>query len=151
MTFTDSARALLKRLEGCRLTAYRCSAGRWTIGYGHTGDVAPGQVISQHQAEVILDHDLQRFVAGVEQLVASAPVPATDNQFSALVIFAFNVGLPALAGSTALRDLLQGRMQDVPLELSRWNKIHDASGVAVVNAGLIARRNAEIALWRTAS
>lgn len=148
--FTDSARALLKRLEGCRLAAYRDQAGVWTIGYGHTGaGVVRGLVWTQAQADLQLSADIARFSAGVARLVA--PVQLTDAQFSALVIFAFNVGLVALEGSTALRDVHAGNLAGVPGELAKWCHIHDRSGVPVVDPGLVARRNAEIALWRSGS
>ncbi len=52
---------LIKKYEGCRLDAYKCPAGVWTIGYGHTGDVQPGQQITQAQADAILIVDLERF------------------------------------------------------------------------------------------
>ena len=147
MPFTESARALLRRLEGCRLAAYQDQAGVWTIGYGHTVGVKPVDVWTQEQADAALDVDLQRFTLGVQRLVAGLPL--TDNRFSALVIFAYNVGLMALAGSSALRVLRAGNPDDVPDALARWNKIHDRSGVPVVNAGLVARRAAEAQLWST--
>lgn len=150
MTFTDDAKALLKRLEGCRLTAYRDQAGVWTVGYGHTGpEVRAGLVWTQAQADAQLDHDLQRFILGVQAMVGSEPL--TDNQFSALVIFAFNVGLVALHGSTALRDVRSGRLARVPAALMLWNEIRDKSGVHVVDAGLVKRREAECNLWRMAA
>lgn len=149
MTFTPAARSLLQRLEGCRLTAYRDQAGVLTIGYGHTGpDVRPGLVWTQAQADAQLDNDVQRFILGVQSMLGGEPL--TDNQFSALVIFAFNVGLTALHGSTALRCVKLGQLAQVPAALMLWNKIHDASGVPVVDAGLVKRREAECNLWRTA-
>ena len=53
--------ALIKRFEGCRLTAYKCSAGVWTIGYGHTSGVHSGQAITQAQADALLRQDLEKF------------------------------------------------------------------------------------------
>jgi len=148
MVFTDSARALLQRLEGCRLTAYRDQGGKLTIGYGHTGaEVRPGLVWTQAQADEVLSKDLQRFILGVQSMLASEPL--TDNQFSALVIFAFNVGLMGLHGSTALRSIKFGQLSRVPQDLALWNKIQDASGVYVVNPILVNRRAAEGALWST--
>src|SRR4051812_43575199 len=113
------ARDLLRRLEGLRLEAYQDEGGKLSIGYGHAGDIKPGATISAHQAEVILDVDLLRFTTGVAHLVEKAP-PLTDEQFSALVIFAFNVGISAFAGSTALRDIVAGHFDLVPSELMRW-------------------------------
>lgn len=138
---------LIEKLEGCKLEAYKDQAGVYTIGYGHTGGVKPSDVWTEDQAAAHLAADLQRFDAGVRKLVA--PVDLTDAQFSALVIFAFNVGLTALQGSTALRLLRAGHLEQVPAALSLWNKVHDSSGVPVVNAGLVNRRAAEADLWNT--
>lgn len=148
MVFTEQARGLLRQLEGCRLTAYQDGAGVWTIGYGHTGpDVHAGLTWTQAGANAALDVDLGWRISGVQKLLV--PVMLSGNQFSALVIFAFNTGLTALAGSTALRDIKAGHLDLVPAALALWDKIHDASGVPVVSPGLVNRRNAEIALWNT--
>lgn len=98
--------ALIKESESLRLDAYRCPAGVWTIGYGHTGDVKPGHRISEHQADAILGLDLDRFERGVTELTAG--VELNENQFSALVSFAFNVGLDALRRSHLLRYIKDG-------------------------------------------
>jgi lysozyme len=112
MKINAAGLALIKRFEGCRLEAYQDAIGVWTIGWGHTGDVTPGQKITQHQADTILEYDLGRFEEGVEKLLASRPV--TENQFAALVSFAFNCGLENLAKSTLLRTLN-------PAEFLKWN------------------------------
>lgn len=151
MNFTDQAKALLKHLEGCRLRSYQDEAGVWTIGYGHTGrDVGPGLVWTQAQADQALDHDLERFIAAVQCCTAKAPAQLTDSQFSALVIFAFNIGVTGFIGSTALRDVQTGRLSCVPAAVSLWNKRKDASGVHVVSPILVSRREAECNLWRSA-
>lgn len=139
---------LLKKLEGCRLHAYQDQAGVWTIGYGHTKDVHAGDVWTQEQCDQAIVVDAELRVAGVREQLGR--IELKDNQFSALVIFAFNVGLVALHGSTAMRDIKAGSLSAVPAALALWNKIHDRSGVPVVNAGLVARREAEGNLWRTA-
>lgn len=148
MQFTDSAKELLKRLEACKLEAYPDEAGVWTIGYGHTGDVHAGMVWTQAQADAALDADLAPRVLRLQHMLAGVP-PLSDNRFSALVIFVFNVGLIAFAGSTAFRDIYNGRLDDVPAALALWNKIHDRSGVPVVSPGLVKRRAAEAELWNT--
>lgn len=147
MQFTSAARVLLQHLEGCRLTAYQDQAGVWTIGYGHTGGVQQGMQWTQEQADAQLDADLKRFVSGVASFVA--PTDLTDNQFSALVIFAFNVGLLAFSGSTALRNIRCGQLEHVVPAMALWNKITDRSGVRVLNPGLVKRRDAEAVLWST--
>lgn len=130
----------LKQWEGCRLIAYRDPAGIWTIGYGHTGpDVKPGMQITQEQADRLLMGDLARFEFAVDRAVK---VPLTDNQFGALVSFAFNVGAAAFDKSTLLKRLNQGNYSAVPGELARWNR---AGGKQL--AGLVNRRAAEAVLW----
>lgn len=80
---------LIKEYEGCKLTAYRCPAGILTIGYGHTGAVAEGQKITREQAEEFLKADLKRFEEHVESYEKYG---WNQNEFDALVSFAFNVG-----------------------------------------------------------
>ncbi len=147
-TFSDAGLALLKRVEGCRLTAYPDQAGVWTIGYGHTGaEVVPGLSWSQQHADDALADDVDNFSSGVAGLV---PATLNDNQFSALVIFAYNIGLAAFAASTAHRLAASGDLSGVPAAMMLWDKIHDGqTGQLVVNAGLQKRRQAEIDLWNT--
>ncbi len=70
-------------------------------------------------------------------------VPLSDNQFSALVAFVFNIGVGHFAKSTLLRELNAGQYDSVPGQLALWNHIN-----GVVNVGLTRRRAAEIALWK---
>lgn len=132
----------LKQWEGCRLTAYCDSGGVWTIGYGHTGpEVKQGMQITQQQAEALLAADLVRFERCVD---AGVRVPLTDNQFGALVSFAFNVGIEAFKRSTLVRKLNDGDYNAVPSELARWV---NAGGRRL--QGLVNRRAAEAGLWVT--
>jgi GH24 family phage-related lysozyme (muramidase) len=130
---------LLKSFEGLRLRAYQDAVGVWTIGYGTTAGVRPGQVITEAQAEALLKRDLNRFEAAVEKLVA---VPLNDNQFSALVSFAYNVGEGALSSSTLLNLLNRKEYQEAANQFLRWNR---AGGMEL--AGLTRRRRAERALF----
>lgn len=130
---------LLKSFEGCRLTAYKCPAGVWTIGYGTTAGVRSGMTITQAEAERLLRRDLDKF----ERAVADAvKVSLTDNQFSALVSFTYNVGIGALQGSSVLRILNQGNYKEAADRLLAWNK---AGGREL--AGLNRRRQAERSLF----
>jgi lysozyme len=148
-TFTTAGLNLLKSLEGLRLTAYPDQAGIWTIGYGHTGpEVVPSTVWTQDHADAALQSDINHFALGV-----AAYVPATlnDNQFSALVIFAYNIGLAAFAASSADRLTKSGDLGNVPAAMMLWDKIHDPqTHQLVVDPGLVKRRQAEINLWNTA-
>lgn len=133
---------LIKQWEGCRLTAYRDVAGILTIGYGSTGShVAPGMKITQAEADRLLVKDLDRFERAVDTLVK---VALADNQFAALVSFAFNVGegKGGFATSTLLKKLNAGSYDAVPAELMKWV---NAGGKMV--KGLVNRRSAEAGLW----
>ncbi len=81
---------LIKKYEGCKLTAYKCPAGVWTIGYGHTTGVCPGDKITQKQADEYLRYDLERYESIVNAY--DSLYHWTQNQFDSLVSFAFNVG-----------------------------------------------------------
>lgn len=141
------SKELLKRLEGLKLEAYQDSGGVWTIGYGTTRDVTPGLRITQGTAEHLLDMDLLRF----ERCVAEAVhVDLSDNQFGALVIFAYNVGEQAFKTSTLLRKLNAGLYEEVPAQLARWNKVR-VNGKLQRSQGLANRRAAEAGLWARGS
>jgi lysozyme len=133
-----TARELVERFEGCKLEAYRCPAGVLTIGYGHTRDVKEGQKIAQHQADVILDSDLDTFAQAVRELCPKA----NANQTAALTSFAFNVGVTAFKNSTLRRKLNAGDTAGAAAEFMRWV---NAAGEQM--PGLVTRRRAEQALF----
>ena len=101
---------LIKKYEGCRLDAYKCPAGVWTIGYGHTGDVKPGQRITQAQADAILIADLAKFEKKVNAYYDR--YRWTQNEFDALVSFAYNLGSidQLTAGGTRSREIIAEKM-----------------------------------------
>lgn len=137
----------VKRWEGMKLTAYPDPGSRdgtpWTIGYGHTSDgfmkVHRGLTITVAQAEAALEFDLNETAAAVDELVK---VELSDNQFGALVSFAFNVGTAAFAKSTLLRKLNKGDYAAVPTEMAKWVN-NDGKPMK----GLVNRRAAEAGLW----
>ena len=130
---------LIKSFEGLRLKAYQDAVGVWTIGYGTTRGVKPGQQITEAQAESLIKTDLARFERDVSQAVR---VPINDNQFAALVSFTYNVGSGAMRSSTLLRKLNRRDIRGASNEFPRWNR----AGGRVL-AGLTRRRNAEKALF----
>lgn len=131
---------LIKSFEGLRLESYLCPAKVWTIGWGSTGsDIVPGLKWTEEQAEARLKKDLETFEKGVEGLIK---VKVTDNQFSALVSFAYNIGLGALGRSTLMKTLNAGNYTDASNEFLRWNK---AGGKEL--PGLTKRRQAERSLF----
>lgn len=133
--------ALIRKFEGTELRAYKCSAGIWTVGIGHTGpEVKRDLVITEQQAEGFLRADLAKFEAGVERALDGAPT--TDNQFSAFVCLAFNIGLGAFKASTALRRHKAGDYAGAAEAITWFKK----AGGRVLQ-GLIRRRAAERALY----
>lgn len=136
-----AGRELIKRFEGLRLEAYLCPAGKWTVGFGHVSPrVLPGTKITEHEAEAILDVDLDRFERGVADLTKG--VELTDNEFAALVSFAFNLGLAALEKSTLREKLLLRDSQGAAAEFMKWKY---AAGKVL--PGLVKRRAAERELF----
>lgn len=139
-TINEQGLALIKEFEGCELKAYLCPAGVPTIGYGHTRSAKLGQTISQADADALLREDLADSEDAVDQLVTA---PISDDQFSALVSFVFNVGMGAFERSTLLSMLNANAGADtVAAQFLRWNK---ANGEEL--PGLTRRRHAERALF----
>jgi lysozyme len=146
MKINEKGLALIKRYEGLRLEAYRCPAGIPTVGYGSTGShVKMGMVISEPEAEALLKRDVARFETGVSAIVDG--VPTTGDQFSALVSFAFNIGLHALLKSTLMKKHKAGDIAGASQQFLSWNKAR-VRGQLVPLAGLTARREAERKLYR---
>lgn len=132
---------LIKRFEGCKLSAYQDSVGVWTIGYGHTAKVKRGDTITQPQAENLLRDDLVVFEAGVFKALHG--VSATPNQFAAMVSLAFNIGLGAFGRSSVLK---YHRDRAAPETVGRAFLLWNRAGGKVL-AGLTRRREAERALY----
>lgn len=101
MTASPYSLLLIRQFEGLRLTAYRCPSGIWTIGYGHTTGVKPGDAITQSQADEYLLQDIQPIEAYLNSLHPSPNL--TQNQFDALTSLIFNIGIPAFSHSTLLK------------------------------------------------
>ena len=142
-TINQKGLDLIKSFEGLRLSSYDDGVGVWTIGYGHTTKIRPGMTISKQQAELYLKKDIRRFEAAVLRLVK---VQLTDNQFSALVAFTFNIGDGAFAHSTLLQLLNQAQYDLAANQFLRWNK----AGGKVLE-GLTRRREAEKQLFLSIS
>lgn len=135
----------VKEFEGLRLKAYKCPANVWTIGYGHTSSAGSPIVtsdleITREAAEEILKKDMGQYEDGVSKYVK---VGLTQGQFDALVDFAYNAGVGALAKSTLLKKVNAGKFDEVPAEFMKWTK-----GGGKELPGLVRRRRAEVKLWR---
>ena len=130
-----SSELLLNKIidfEGCKLTAYKCPAGVWTIGIGHTTGVKQGQVITEAQAMTLLKGDL----LPCENYVNNLGVCKTQGQFDALVDFAFNLGTAALERSTLLKYIRQGKAEQyIREQFARW-----VNAGGKVMPGLVKRR-----------
>lgn len=115
-----SSEILIKKIaeyEGMRLESYLCPAKKWTIGFGHTKGVKPGQKITEAQAWLLLRGDL----LPCEQYVNGLGVCKTQGNFDALVDFAYNAGQGKLASSTLLRKIRTGASErEIRNEFSRW-------------------------------
>ena len=127
---------LIKKYEGCRLTSYICPAGVLTIGYGHTGkDVKPNQTITKKKAISLLKKDLARFERHVQSY--NYIYEWTDNEFSALVSFAFNIG--NIDQLTAYGTRSRSQIRTAMLKYVK------ANGKTL--QGLVKRRKAELKLF----
>jgi lysozyme len=140
MQISSVGLGLVKSFEGLFLKAYRCPAGVWTIGYGCTEGVKPGMVWTKDEAEAALLRELSKFEAAVNKL---AKVTLNQNQYDALVSFAYNCGEGALSRSGLLKKVnanADGKV--VAAEFMKWTR-----GGGRVLPGLVRRRKAEADLF----
>lgn len=149
---SENCAKLVQQFEGCAkkrsdgsFDAYPdpgTGGDPWTIGWGSTGsDIKKGTVWTQKQCDDRFNSHLEEFAAGVSKAVGDAPT--TQNQFDAMVSFAYNVGLGNLNSSTLLRKHKARDYAGAAAEFARWNK---AAGKVL--AGLTRRRAAEAALYK---
>jgi len=141
---------LIKQFEGLHkqttegdVRAYRCVAGRWTLGWGHTQGVRSGMRATIEQCEEYLLEDLREVGQYINALVE---VPLNQAQFDSLSCFIFNLGGGNFKKSTLLKKLNKGEYDEVPAQLMRWNKAR-VDGVLTALPGLTRRRAAEAALF----
>lgn len=135
MTTSKRGLQLIKDFEGLRLTAYKCPAGVWTIGYGHTKGVKQGMVIDQSKADDYLVED----IAPIERQLNALCINFRQEQFDALVSWIFNLGAGNFQSSTLLKKISKDASdEDIAREIVRWI---NAGGRPLV--GLARRRIAE--------
>ena len=138
MKISDNGLNIITEFEGCQLKAYRCPAGVLTIGYGHTGsDVTAGLTITKDQAIKLLKKDISKFEKKVEKY--NSIYNWNQNQFDAMVSFAFNVG-----SIDQLTDNGKRSIKEISSKITAYNK---AGGKVL--AGLTRRRAKEIELFDT--
>ena len=127
--------------EGCKLTAYKCPAGIWTIGVGHTKDVTEHDEITYEQSRELLYADIDDVKRGLAPFVN---VSVTEGQFIALTSLAFNVGVGYVTRKCPklMRALNAG---DVEAAAHEFFDIDKANGVRL--PGLSRRRQSEARLF----
>ena len=136
---------LIKEHEGLRLSAYKCTGRKWTIGCGHTANVKPYDVITIDEAEELLQKDIETAERAVNELVK---VKLNQNQFDALVSFVFNIGRGSLKdgtgfiSSTMLKFINAGHFPLAAGQFDRW-----VYSDGKITKGLVKRRAAEKALF----
>lgn len=138
MKTSNNGRNFIKRFEQLRLKAYPDpgTGGKpWTIGWGHTKGVMQGDRITQEQAEAFFSEDLAVFELTVNGAIKRT---MTQNQFDSMVSLAFNIGGPAFAGSTLVKNFNAGDVQAAADEFSKWR-----NSAGKVMPGLVKRRAAE--------
>ena len=135
MTTSKRGLQLIKDFEGLRFDAYKCPAGVWTIGYGHTKGVKQGMVIDQGKADDYLVED----IAPIERQLNALNINFRQEQFDALVSWIFNLGAGNFQSSTLLKKISKDASdEDIAREIVRWV---NAGGRPLV--GLARRRIAE--------
>ena len=133
---------LIKEFEQCRLVAYKPTPDDvWTCGYGSTDGVTETTVWTAEEADAALERDVADAEECVEKHVTAL---LNENEFSALVSLAFNIGCHAFGGSTLVRMLNEGDFDGAEAQFKRWNK---QAGREL--AGLTRRREAERELFAT--
>lgn len=135
MNISKKGLDIIKKYEGLRLTAYKCPAGVWTIGYGHTKGVSNGMVITQAQADKFLLEDIVNAEKNVNSF--NSKYFWTQNEYDALVSFAFNVGSINQLTANGTRD-----KKTIGDKILLYNK----AGGNVLK-GLVRRREEEHALY----
>lgn len=137
---------LIKDFEGCELSAYVCSAGKTTIGYGHVirqTDVIP-DTITEAEANALLAKDLEQFEIAVLNAVDGE---LEQCEFDALIAWSFNIGTHAMANSTLVKMLNQQEAKSrIADQFLKWDKA-TIDGVKKPLAGLTRRRQAERAMF----
>lgn len=135
MKISENGINLIIRFEGLRTSAYKCPAGIWTIGYGHTSGVRKGDKCTEAQAKEFLKNDIEVFEACINNLVKQT---LTQNQFDALVSFVFNIGCIGFKASTMLKYLNNKQYELAAEEFPKWVL---SNGKKL--EGLVRRRQAE--------
>lgn len=140
----DQGLNIIKTCEGCRLHSYKDTGGVWTIGVGHTGkDVVPDMTITQDKADEYLKQDIEKTEIGVDTLLENLGISLNDNQFSALVSLAYNIGVNRLSRSSIISSIENDEYKTAANLFKLY--VHDRLGKEL--PGLVKRRNLEMELF----
>jgi lysozyme len=145
MTTNNAGIFIIKKWESCKLTAYLCPAGRWTIGWGHTGNVQEGDKITLAQAETLLRMDL----VSREKWLTMLNLKISENQFSALLSLIYNIGQGNFLKSPVYK-LVQVNPNEPAIKQAFLRHIYykdKKTGQYVKASGLEKRRLEEIELY----
>lgn len=143
MKISDQGLELIKRYEGLRTEAYKCPAGVWTIGYGHTHQVKQGDSIDTNIAHEYLKKDVRHAQNTINKYVTTN---LEQHQFNALVSFTFNIGSGNFIKSTLLRMLNKTNYSGAENQFKRWNKAR-VNGALKPLRGLTRRRADEAEMF----
>ena len=152
MQISDKGLQSIIAFEGMELKAYKCPAGVWTIGVGHTGDVdgvpiSKGMTITQSEAMEILRDDIKRYERYINR--QSFACRLTQGMFDALVSFIFNVGTGAFETSSMRKKLCTGvEKKEVVKEFPKW-VYGTVNGKKEKLEGLVKRRKHEAEIFLT--
>lgn len=152
MQMSPEGKRKLRNAEALRLAAYLDANGKWTIGFGHK--ILPselglyvhlGKHLTPDEANALFEKDLATKCGALNDALNGTPVVLNQNQYDALVMFIYNIGVGNWKGSTACRDLRANHPELLPHEMKRW--VHDDDGNVI--QGLVNRRQHEIDLFNT--
>jgi lysozyme len=132
---------LAKDSEGCKLTAYKCPAGVWTIGWGSTGmGIIRGTVWSQEQADNSLTSDCRK---ALEEALLASPILRDQSVYkqAAIADAIYNLGSGNYDKSTLKKRVDAAEWGKAKTELRRW-----VNGGGKVLKGLVIRREKECEL-----
>ena len=129
----------IKQFEGCKLTAYKCPANVWTIGYGHTKNVTPGMKITQAEADNFIKSD----ILPIEMFLNKLKINLKQGQYDALIDFMFNLGISKFTNSTLYKLIKAGSSdEEICNEFMKW--VHVGKKTL---PGLVKRRKWECEQW----
>ena len=147
MKTSDKLKLFTKGQEGLRIKAYIDSVGKITIGYGHTLNVKPGQIITEQQANDFFDSDINECEIDLNGFIKLHNVVLTQGQFDACIDFIFNLGYSRFRGSTLAKYIAANpKDANIPAQFKRW-VYGNINGVETVLSDLVKRCDGRVHFW----